>query len=477
MIDSEELLQMTHKLPDLKDLTVLVLDAGDSSAGLTGERLEALGARVFSAPTVEDATRILGSGQIQVIISSLDLADERTIAMISEYKKSHPGTLYYLLTEHDYDTIEIADESARLVVDDYVKKPFDAVRFGRMVQTSLGKPSTGSTSLAVVEPLISRVKPYFLFRSTAMRRALRNLPEIAASGQTVFISGETGTGKEIVARTIHMLSPRSGGPFVPINCGAIPETLIEGELFGHEKGAFTGAHKSRKGKFEAADNGTLFLDEIADMPVELQGRLLRVLEEGKVYRVGSERPIPIDVRVITATRMDLAKAVADGLFREDLYYRLNVLRIHLPPLRDRSEDIPLLASHFLGRALSEMGRTPPYPVLSSETMYLLEHYPWKGNVRELRNIMTRVATLLPPDTKRVFPVHIIPYLDDPVGAAASAPKMQTPAGLLIPFGARLSQAEDMLIAETLKLVGGNRSKAARMLGISIRTLRRKLNKA
>ncbi len=468
---------MPHRLPDLKDLSILVMDANDSAAGSTGQGLEALGASVFSAHTVEEAARILDDEHIQVIISSLDLADEHTIAMISEYKKSSPGTLYYLLTERDYDTIEIADESARLVIDDYIKKPFDAARFGRMVQTSLGKPSTGSTSLAVVEPLISRVKPYFLFRSTAMRMALRNLPEIAASGQTVFISGETGTGKEIVARAIHMLSPRSGGPFVPINCGAIPETLIEGELFGHEKGAFTGAHRSRKGKFETADNGTLFLDEIADMPVELQGRLLRVLEEGKVYRVGSERPVPIDVRVIAATRMDLAKAVADGLFREDLYYRLNVLRIHLPPLRERAEDIPLLASHFLGRALSEMGRTPPFPVLSSETMYLLERHPWKGNVRELRNIMTRVATLLPPDTKRVFPVHIVPYLDDPVGSVGSTSQRQTLAGVLIPFGARLSQAEDMLISETLRLVNGNRSKAARMLGISIRTLRRKLNKA
>ena len=306
--------------------------------------------------------------------------------------------------------------------------------------------------------------------------ALSNLPQIAASDQTVLISGETGTGKELVARAIHMLSSRAGGPFVPINCGAIPESLIESELFGHEKGAFTGAFKGRKGKFETAHNGILFLDEIGDMPLILQIRLLRVLEDKEVYRIGSDKRISVNVRVITATHMDLESAVRNGLFREDLYYRLNVLRIHLPPLRDRVDDIPILALHFLERAFDEMGRAKPYPVFSPETIHLLQQYPWKGNVRELRNVMTRVATLLPPDTKRVFPIHIISHLGENSKIESGLEPVQISSGIFIRKGTTIDKAEDMLIDEALKQTGGNRTKAARLLGISLRTLRRKLNK-
>ncbi|MCP3677734.1 MAG: sigma-54-dependent Fis family transcriptional regulator, partial [Deltaproteobacteria bacterium] len=294
------------------------------------------------------------------------------------------------------------EESARLVVDDYMKIPLDVDRLTSMIRTLVRRPETGNTSLTVIDPLVAKAKPYFLFRAPAMKRALAHLPQISASDQTVLISGDTGTGKEIVARAIHVMSDRNSGAFVPVNCGAVPESLIEGELFGHEKGAFTGAIRRRKGKFETADNGTLFLDEIGDMPLNLQVRLLRALEEGTVYPVGAEAPISVDVRIIAASNIDLQKAVNDGLFREDLYYRLNVLQMHLPPLSERIEDIPLLAVHFLERAFAEMGRPKPYPSLSSETIYLLEHYPWKGNVRELRNVMTRIATLLPPDTYRIF---------------------------------------------------------------------------
>ena len=308
-----------------------------------------------------------------------------------------------------------------------------------------------------------------------MRTALRNLPDIAGSGQIVLITGQTGTGKEIVARSIHVLSPRSAHPFVAVNCGAIPESLIEAELFGHEKGAFTGAGRTRKGKFETANYGTLFLDEIGDMPLNLQTRLLRVLEEGKIYRVGGETPVPIDVRVIAASHQDLKKAVEDGLFRQDLYYRLNILRIHLPPLRERKEDISLLAVHFLERAFNEMGWDRPHPSLSSETIYLLEQYPWKGNIRELRNIMTRVSTMLPRNTKKIFPFHILPYLEDVEQVHPPVVNEQSRDGIYVPSGSTLSEVEDLLIQQTLKTTNGNRTQAAKILGISIRTLRRKLN--
>ncbi len=467
---------MYQNNPDLKGLSMLVLDDDVAVLRTAGRALEDFGATVYIAAQTQEAVEILSRERINIIVASLNLADEEFVGIVRDYKSNYPDSLFYVLTEQEYDSIEPSLESAKIVVDDYVSKPLDPGRLARMVETSSGRPGTGSTSLAVIEPLVAKTKPYFIFRSPAMRRALASISGIAASGQTVLISGETGTGKELVARAVHVLSPRAEGPFVPVNCGAIPESLIEGELFGHERGAFTGAYSMRKGKFEMANGGTLFLDEIGDMPLLLQMRLLRVLEEGKVYRIGAETPVRISVRVIAATRVDLEKAVRDGLFREDLYYRLNVLRINLPPLRDRVEDIPLLGVHFLDRAFAEMGRVPPYPSLSSETIYLLEGFPWKGNVRELRNIMTRVATMLPPDTKRIFPFHILPHLQDVGELKRLTEVKKNDGGVLLRQGVSLNEAESMLINEALNQTGGNRTKAARILGISLRTLRRKLNK-
>ena len=462
--------------PNLKGLSVLVIEDDPASLNEIENALKDLGARVYTAPDSGGAAGVLLRKHIHVIMAALDLVNEQCIEMVKDYKTRYPETLFYVLTGHEYDSVEPSLESVKLIVDDYVRKPLDIVRFACNIETSIGRPGDGSKSLTVVDPLVSKVEPYFIFRSPAMRRTLAHLPQIAASDQTVLITGETGTGKEIVARAVHVLGPRSSGPFVPINCGAVPESLIEGELFGHERGAFTGAVKTRKGKFEIADNGCLFLDEIGDMPLNLQVRLLRALEEGKIYRVGGETPLPINVRVIAASNTDLQKAVKDGLFRDDLYYRLNVLRMYLPPLRERVEDIPLLAVHFFERAFAEMGRHSPYPSLSAETIYLLERYPWKGNVRELRNIMTRIATLLPRDTKHIFPFHILPHLDEADRAGAPSAEAPGKEGVYVPIGARLDHVEDLLIRETLKRTNGNRTKAAGLLGISLRTLRRKLNK-
>jgi DNA-binding NtrC family response regulator len=464
---------MANMLPDLSGLCILILEKDPASLGHGVAELERFGAGVIAAPDVGEALNMMSRQRIDALMASIDLVDETLIKRVREYKAAYPGFLFYLLTDEGYESVEAAIESVRSLVDDYVRKPFDAPRLAGMIAANTGRPSTGSTSLAVIEPLVARVKPYFLFRSPAMRRALSHISEIAASGQTVLISGETGTGKELVARAVHILSRRANGPFVPVNCGAIPESLIEGELFGHEKGAFTGAHATRKGKFESASGGTLFLDEIGEMPLSLQVRLLRVLEDKKVYRVGAEHPVRINVRVIAATRVDLEKAVNDGLFREDLYYRLNVLRISLPPLRQRTEDISLLAVHFLERAFDETGRMPPHPVLSPETIYILERFPWKGNVRELRNIMTRVATLVPPGAQRIFPFHVLPHLEDG-GPVSRSLSQDNGNGIIIPVGTPLDHAEELLIRETLRQTGGNRAKAAALLGISPRTLRRKL---
>jgi DNA-binding NtrC family response regulator len=465
-----------NKHPDLSGVSILVLEHDTSSLRVIEGELNGIGAAVHAVSDLVGMMNVLNTNPVDVIIASLVDVDEQCIEMVKEYKTRYPDTLFYVLADQKFDAVESAQESVRLVVDDYLKKPLNVARFAGMIETNIGRPHTAGRSLTVIDPLVAKVKPYFLLRSPLMKRTLMHLPQIAASNQAVLITGETGTGKELVARVIHVLSRRSTGPFVPINCGAVPESLIEGELFGHEKGAFTGAIKTRRGKFETAHNGTLFLDEIGDMPLNLQVRLLRVLEEDSIFRIGGESPIPIDVRVIAASNVDLFNAVNDGLFRDDLYYRLNVLRLNLPPLRERIEDIPLLAVHFLERAFAEMGWQPPYPDLSSETIYLLEKHRWTGNVRELRNIVTRVATLLPENTKRIFPFHVLPHLDEGGRTMSADVEKSGGEGVFIPIGTDLRKVEELLIAETLRRTDGNRTKAAALLGISLRNLRRKLNK-
>jgi len=465
-----------NKQPDLRGISIIVLERDRSSLREIESALTGVGAGVHAVSDLDGMMRVLAETPVDVIIASLVDVDEHCIEMVKDYKIRFPETLFYVLADQEFDFVESTQESVRLVVDDYLKKPLDVMRFAGMIENNIGRPDGAGRSLTVIDPLVSKVKPYFLLRSPLMKRTLMHLPQIAASNQAVLITGETGTGKELVARVIHVLSNRSAGPFVPVNCGAVPESLIEGELFGHEKGAFTGAIRTRKGKFETAHNGTLFLDEIGDMPLNLQVRLLRVLEEESIYRIGGESPLSVDVRVIAASNVDLYGAVKEGLFRDDLYYRLNVLRINLPPLRERTEDIPLLAVHFLERAFTELGWQPPYPVLSSETIYLLERHRWAGNVRELRNVMTRVATLLPHNTRRIFPFHILPHLDEGRRAVSADAGKPDEDGVFIPVGMNLRKVEELLIDETLKRTDGNRTKAAALLGISLRNLRRKLNK-
>ncbi|MGR3318838.1 MAG: sigma-54-dependent transcriptional regulator [Candidatus Anammoxibacter sp.] len=466
---------MDNKTPELTNVSFLLVENNPSSVQVIKDGLNGFGAQVYTAMDYKGAVDVLASQRINVIIASIYLVDEEYIKVVNDYKSLYPDTVFYLLVEGDHDSVEAEKDSAKLVIDDYIKKPIEFERFAKIVNSKFGKSQTGkNTSLSVIEPFVKKVKSYFLYRSPIMQHILSNLPDIAASNQTVLVTGETGTGKEIVARAIHVLSKRVNGPFVPLNCGAIPENLIEAELFGHEKGAFTNAIKTRKGRFESADKGTLFLDEIGDMSLNMQVRLLRVLEERRVYKVGSDDYTPIDVRVITATRIDLEMAVENKLFREDLYYRINILRLNLPPLHQRKEDISLLTVHFLDRAFAEMDRPLPFPELSPEAIFLLEGHPWKGNVRELRNIMTRLATLLPPDTKRIFPFHIIPHLNDKKRIVPQPSSEKSSSGIYIPTGASLEEAGGIIIKETLKLTNGNKTKAAAMLGISIRTLRRKL---
>ncbi len=463
-------------ISDLKGLSLLFVSEDALFLNEIGEGLENFGASVFTSNSIDEAEKIVSFNLINTVIVDLNLADGKCFDFIDFYKSGHPEGLFYLVIEHDYGSIETNLDLEKIGVEDYLKKPLDPVKFAQMIKMKFPDPYSGSTALAVMDPLVTKIRPYFQFRSPAMRIALDNLPKIAASNEAVLITGETGTGKEIISRAIHVLSPRANGPFVALNCGAIPEGLIEGELFGHEKGAFTGAHKMRKGKFETADGGTLLLDEIGDMPLNLQVRLLRVLEEGVLYRVGGEDPVPVNVRVISATRRDLYRSVKEGLFRDDLYYRLNILRLKLPPLRERTEDISFLARHFLERAFSELGMPHPYPRLSPATIDLIESLAWKGNVRELRNVITRVATFLPDRVNQVLPIHIIPHLEDREKIDPGNNGGNNTNGLFIPIGTPMARVHDMLIDATLEYTGGNRTKAAKLLGIGLRTLRRKVNK-
>ncbi len=307
-------------------------------------------------------------------------------------------------------------------------------------------------------------------KSPAIQKVFQLIKKVAPTESTVLILGESGTGKELVARAIHNQSRRREGPFIPVNCGAIPEELLESELFGYEKGAFTGASRSKPGRFELAQGGTIFLDEIAEMSPKLQVKLLRVLQEKTVERLGSERPITVDIRIIAATNRDLEKEVAEGRFREDLYFRLNVIPIKLPPLRERKEDIPLLAEHFLARFCER--EEVPRKRLSEKALKRLMEYHWPGNVRELENLMERLVILTEREVieEEDLPEHI------------RVPRISTNPGVKVSFkeGVSLPQAlrefERSLILQALEASGGVKSRAARLLGIKRTTLIEKMKR-
>ncbi|MBF0343799.1 MAG: sigma-54-dependent Fis family transcriptional regulator [Nitrospirae bacterium] len=464
---------MFNDRPDLNAITLLIVDDALPTLDAIERQFKDSGGKVYRAPGIDDALRLISETSVDVVLAVAHRLGSNWTDLLEGFLAANPKGLFYFI---DDQYIEAPIEMFSAGVEDYLSSNITPIRFAQMVETRLGRHDGKSTALTLVNPLITRLRPYFLFRSPAMYQALANLPAMAASNQPILITGQTGTGKEMVARSIHVLSKRADGPFVAVNCGAIPEGLIEDELFGHEKGAFTGALRMRKGKFEEADGGTLLLDEIGDMPLLLQVRLLRVLEDSRFYRVGGDTPVTFNVRIIAATRRELGKAVEEGLFRDDLYYRLNVLRIHLPTLNQRPEDIAYLALYFLARAFAEMNVPPPYPSLSAATIDLIEHLRWKGNVRELRNVMTRVAILLPAGVKLILPQHVLPHIEEREQPVFFSISDKGSSSILIPLGTPLQQAEETVIMETLKLTGGNRSKTAKLLNISLSTLRRKLGR-
>ena len=451
-----------EKLPDLSGLSLLVLDDDPAIVRSLVRVLQGLGADVIGVGSLREARQVLQESLPDAVLADLQLKDGTGLELLPDYLAREPAGAFYMITGHG--SIDNAVEALRQGARHYFEKPVDPLALAQHLLSDLGERKAAGS-------IAGQLAPYLLYSDPVMAAALADLPRYATNNEPVLIQGETGTGKELVARALHGLGPRAQGPFVAVNSGAIPETMLEAELFGYEKGAFTGASRMHRGRFEQADRGTLFLDEIGEMPPAAQVSLLRVLEEGMVHRIGGERGIPVDVRVVAATHRPLEERVESGLFRQDLLFRLNVLLLELPPLRQRPQDIELLARHFLANSIRDMGWASPPPALTPEALALLKGYRWPGNVRELRNLMARLAVRLPEGVREIGANLIAPLLPSSTALTANAD------GVLIPRGTTLADAQWLLIDAALKESGYNRSKAAKLLGIGERTLRRKLNES
>jgi two-component system response regulator AtoC len=426
--------------------------------------LDQLGHEAVVAGSGEEALERFQAEPVDLVLTDLKMPGMDGIDLLSEVRARDPDVPVIVLTAHG--TVQTAVEAMKRGAYDYILRPFDLEALEAVIGKALELRAVRAENRYLRERLGEDGE--LLWASAAMARVAQLVSRIAPTRSSVLVLGETGTGKELVARAIHRASPRRGKLFVPINCAAIPGELLESELFGHVRGAFTGAHARRTGKFEAADGGTLFLDEIGDMPYPLQAKLLRVLQEGVVEPVGSNQRIPVDVRVVSSTHRDLEAAIREGRFREDLYYRLNVFRIELPPLRERPEDVALLARSFLAKFCRELGR--PIPALSDEAVRLLEGHRWPGNVRELRNLMERAAVLADgPTIDAAFFRRLLP-------ASERNETGELPVGLPLKLKEAVESFERRLIERALEATGDNKARAARLLGVSERTLWNKLKK-
>lgn len=415
------------------------------------------------------ALQMLKSSFFDLVISDVKMPGLSGMELLQTCREVSPDTMCVLMTA--FATIENAREAFKLGADDFIQKPFDIDELKVIVSKALEKSHLRQENALLKRELKERGKlENIIGNSRAMQEVFKMLHDVAATASTVLIYGESGTGKELIARAIHSQSPRANAPFVSINCGAFTETLLESELFGYVKGAFTGAQSNRKGLFEAANGGTIFLDEISEMTPAMQVKLLRVLQEKKVRPVGSIEEIQIDTRVVAATNRDLAQMVEEKLFRNDLYYRVNIIQIKLPPLRDRKEDIPLLAEHFLKKFTAISNRK--IDSISEEAMKYLENYNWPGNVRELENAIERAVAF--EQTHQIqperLPETILRYSPAKLRSQFSLPEQG------IDLERYMAELEKVFILDALRRTIGNQTKAADLLGLSVRSLRHLLDK-
>jgi DNA-binding NtrC family response regulator len=421
------------------------------------------GFRPTTAPDAETGLQLLQKDHFDLIVTDFKLPGMTGLEFLQAVKRANAAIPVIIMTA--YGTVESAVEAMKVGASDYVLKPFSLAELVLVIRKELDSRNLREENRTLREALGQRYHyDNIVARGEKMQAVLALVERVAPTNSTVLLGGESGVGKDLIARAIHQHSHRSSGPFIKINSTAIPENLLESELFGYDKGAFSGASTSKPGKFELADKGSLFLDEIGDVPPAIQVKLLRVLQEREFERLGGTKTLKVDVRLIAATNRDLRAALEDGTFREDLYYRLNVVAIDIPPLRDHKEDIPALSSFFLEKFARDSGK--PVRGLTPAAMKLLMDFYWPGNVRELENILERGVTLSSGPMLEAADIH----LDSaPARSAAGSPAA-------LPDGMTLDQWEDEAIREALRRANGNKSQAARALGLSRNALRYRLSR-
>ena len=443
--------------------TLLVADDDPGLRESLQRALTRAGHRVVLASDGRAALEHLQGGGVDLVLTDLKMPGMTGLEVLKAAKAIAPDVDVILLTA--FGTVEEAVSAMKIGAYDFITKPFRGEQLLKLVSKALERRDLIQQNRVLQKQLEDlRARGQLIGGSPAFRRMMTLVEQVAGSSATVMIHGESGTGKEGVARELHTRSARHGKPFVAVNCAALPETLLESELFGYEKGAFTGAAGRKEGRFELADGGTLFLDEVADLSPVTQPKILRVLQEGEFERLGATRTQRVDVRIVTATNQDLAQMVREKRFREDLYYRLNVINISVPPLRERREDIPMLAQHFLRVYAAKNNRR--LDGFTKEALQRLEGYAWPGNVRELENVIERGVVLAKESLVDV------PDFPEEVAGATPLPE----GGLTIRIGTPLAEVEKRLLEETLRVTKGNKTLTAKLLGIDVRTVSRKLER-
>jgi two-component system, NtrC family, response regulator PilR len=440
---------------------VLIVDDEADLRELVEITLSRMGIRSTAAANVAEARSRLGEHAFDLCITDMRLPDGNGIGLVQHIQQQHPQLPVAVLTA--YGNAQAAVESLKAGAFDFVSKPIDLQMLRKLVDTAL----------RLRAPAEAADEGGTLLGQSPAIHALRGMIErLARSQAPVHIAGESGSGKELVARLIHSRGPRAPGPFVPVNCGAIPSELMESEFFGHLKGSFTGAARDKAGLFQAAEGGTLFLDEVADLPLHMQVKLLRALQERAVRPVGAEREVPVNVRIISATHKDLAALAADGSFRQDLFYRLNVIEVRVPALRERRDDIPLLAQNILVR-LARENNLKSTPELDPAALELLAQYDFPGNVRELENVLERAVTLSDGRLITAAALQLRRHGDLAGAPARAAPPPAVPGQ---PLEQHVVEVEKQAIRDALQKTGGNKTRAAALLGMTFRQLRYKVKK-